>query len=184
VSSRLEVEGALVLQPPPVASHATNLLAVVIRGRVRKRRSSGVDAVALDAVEEGGIFLLVHQYQRVDSLDNAQTHPPKLCNHAAVRQVEDLVTEDGANKPADGHHANGAHTHEHDRVKATELRRQDGVVAVADHGRQAVVTHSDGTDTRARLPNPPARPAEREEVVPCELGVRGRGGAGGRLRRR
>jgi hypothetical protein len=76
VPSRLEVEGALVLQPPPVAGDASNLLAVVIRGRVRKRRSSRVHAVALDAVEEGGIFLLVHQYTGVISLTNAQLTLP------------------------------------------------------------------------------------------------------------
>lgn len=35
VSARLEVEGTLVLQPPSVSSHATNLLAVVVRWGVR-----------------------------------------------------------------------------------------------------------------------------------------------------
>ena len=53
VPARLEVEGTLVLQPPPVSSHATNLLAVVVRWGVRERRGSRVDAVTLDAVEEG-----------------------------------------------------------------------------------------------------------------------------------
>jgi hypothetical protein len=57
VPSRLEVEGTLVLQPPPVSSNATNLLAVVIRWRVGQRGRGRIDAVALDAVEEGGIFL-------------------------------------------------------------------------------------------------------------------------------
>ena len=57
VAARLQVEGALVLQPPPVSSNATNLLAVVIRWRVGQRGRGRIDAVALDAVEEGGIFL-------------------------------------------------------------------------------------------------------------------------------
>jgi len=53
----LAVEGTLVLQPPPVSSNATNLLAVVIRWWVGQRGRGRIDAVALDAVEEGGIFL-------------------------------------------------------------------------------------------------------------------------------
>lgn len=53
VSACLEVEGTLVLQPPSVSSNTTNLLAVVVRWGVRERRGSRVDAVTLDAVEEG-----------------------------------------------------------------------------------------------------------------------------------
>ena len=37
VPARFEIEGALVLQPPPVPRHTTNLLAIVIRGRIGQR---------------------------------------------------------------------------------------------------------------------------------------------------
>ena len=57
VPAGLEVESALVLQPPPVAGYTTNLLAIVVRRRVRQRRGSRIDTVALDTVEEGRVFL-------------------------------------------------------------------------------------------------------------------------------
>jgi len=60
VAARLQVEGALVLQPPPVAGDAADLLAVVVGRGVREGGDGGVDAVALDAAEEGGIFLHRH----------------------------------------------------------------------------------------------------------------------------
>ena len=53
VPSRLEVEGTLVLQPPPVTGDAADLLAVVVWRGVREGGDGGVDAVALDAAEEG-----------------------------------------------------------------------------------------------------------------------------------
>jgi hypothetical protein len=62
VPAGLEVEGTLVLQPPPVPGHAANLLAIVIRGRICKGGSSRVNPVALDAVEEARIFLSKRQY--------------------------------------------------------------------------------------------------------------------------
>lgn len=57
MTARLQVEGALVLQPPPVARDATDLLAVVVGRGVGEGGDRGVDAVALDAVEEAGVFL-------------------------------------------------------------------------------------------------------------------------------
>lgn len=57
VAACLEVEGALVLQPSSVACYAADLLAVVVWRRVGERGDGGVDAVALDAVEEGRVFL-------------------------------------------------------------------------------------------------------------------------------
>ena len=63
MSSSLQVEGALVLQPSPVAGHTANLLTIVVWRGVCKRRDGGVDTVTLDAVEEGRIFLYDGQYQ-------------------------------------------------------------------------------------------------------------------------
>jgi len=60
VPSCLEVEGALVLQPPPVTCDTADLLAVVVWRRVCEGGDRRVDAVALDAVEEGGVFLFVY----------------------------------------------------------------------------------------------------------------------------
>lgn len=53
VAARLQVEGALVLQPPPVTGDAADLLTVVVWRGVREGGDGGVDAVALDAAEEG-----------------------------------------------------------------------------------------------------------------------------------
>lgn len=57
VPARFEIEGALVLQPPPISSHTANLLAIVIRGRIGQRRCGRIDTVAFDAVEKGRVFL-------------------------------------------------------------------------------------------------------------------------------
>ena len=62
VSTSLQIESALVLQPPSVAGDAANLLAVIIWWRVCERGSCGIDAVALDAIEEGRVFLGECQY--------------------------------------------------------------------------------------------------------------------------
>lgn len=61
VSAGLEVESSLVLEPSPVASHAANLLTVVVWWRVREGGCSGVNSVALDAVEEARVFLFTCQ---------------------------------------------------------------------------------------------------------------------------
>lgn len=57
VSACLQVESALVLQPSPVAGHAANLLAVVVWRWVGEGRDGRIDAVTLDAVEKGRVFL-------------------------------------------------------------------------------------------------------------------------------
>lgn len=57
VPSCLEVEGALVLQPPPVARDTADFLAVIVWRGICEGGDRRVDAVALDAVEEGGVFL-------------------------------------------------------------------------------------------------------------------------------
>ena len=79
VSAGLQVEGALVLQPPPVASDAADFLAVVIWRRVRKRGNRRIDAVALDAVEEGRIFLYNYR-QRSIPLPAPLTNPRTRVN--------------------------------------------------------------------------------------------------------
>jgi len=61
VPAGLEVESSLVLEPPPVASDAANLLAIVVWRRVRERGCGGVNSVALDAVEEARVFLFTCQ---------------------------------------------------------------------------------------------------------------------------
>ena len=63
VSARLQVEGALILQPSPIAGHAANLLAIVVWGRVCKRRDRWVNTVTLDTVEEARVFLYSCQFQ-------------------------------------------------------------------------------------------------------------------------
>lgn len=141
VPSRLEVEGTLVLQPPPVSSNATNLLAVVIRWRVGQRGRGRIDAVALDAVEEGGIF------------------PCEFAKYTPVSQIEDLVTKNGPNKPSHGHHTQGAQSHEHEGVKTTELGGKGGIVAIVDHGGETKVCHAYCADSRASLADSPARAA-------------------------
>jgi len=63
--SSLEVECTLVLEPPPVASHASNLFAVVIWNWVLHRGNGGVDTKLLDASVE---FFFFHSYLGSQSL--------------------------------------------------------------------------------------------------------------------
>jgi hypothetical protein len=49
------------------------------------------------------------------------TYPSELAKHSPIRQVEDLVTEDGPNEPSHSHHAHGAQSHEHEWVETAEL---------------------------------------------------------------
>lgn len=57
VSAGLEVEGALVLQPPAVSSYATDLLAIVVWWWIGQGRRRGVNSMALDTVEEARVLL-------------------------------------------------------------------------------------------------------------------------------
>lgn len=110
-------------------------------------------------------------------LQSKMAHPCELRQNASVRQVEDLIAEDGAYEPSSGQHAQRAQSHQHHGVETAELLREDGIVAVVDHKREPIVRHSNRRDTRRGLSNPPARSAQSEEVVPCE-GRRARGRLG------
>lgn len=175
----LQVERALVLQPPPVACHAADFLAVVVWRWVCEGGDGGVDAVALDAVEEGGVFLLDVSFHcpfilrdsyasMAPLLRGEMTYPRKLSNHTSIRQIEHLVAENRPNQPSRSQHANGTQSHQHHRVEAAKLLRQHGIVPIVDHVRESVVRHAHSAGAAARLPDAPARPAQREEVIPCE----------------
>ena len=106
------------------------------------------------------------------------TYPGKLAKHAPVSQVEDVVAKDGSNEPSYRHHAQCAQAHEHEGVETAELGRERGIVAIADHGGEPVVRHSQCPDARACLANPTPGPSQGEEVVPRELSLRAGGRAG------
>lgn len=55
----LPIVSPLVFQPLTVTLHTANLLAIVIRNRVRNRVSGWVNTEALDAVEEFFLFLYI-----------------------------------------------------------------------------------------------------------------------------
>ena len=63
VPACLQVEGTLILQPPPVAGHAANLLTVVVWRRICERGDGRINTVTLDAVKEGRVFLCSCQLQ-------------------------------------------------------------------------------------------------------------------------
>lgn len=100
-----------------------------------------------------------------------QTYPCELGNHSPVRQIENLVAKDGTNEPPHAHHAQGAEAHEHEGVEAAELRRERCIIAIVDHCREPKVRDTHSTNAGAGLANSAARPAQREEGVPCELGL-------------
>lgn len=164
VPAGLEVESALVLQPPTVSGHTTDLLAVVVWWWVGKGRGCGVDSVALDAVEEAGVLRC------------------KFCEYPSISQTKHLVAEDRSNQPAHGQHAQCAQSHEHEWVEASELSGERSIIAIAHHSCEAVVCDTDSSHNGASLPDPSARSAEGEEVVPCELRLRCRWGTSWRLR--
>lgn len=101
----------------------------------------------------------------------SQTYPCELGNNSPVRQIEDLVAKDRTNEPPHAHHAQGAQAHEHEGVEAAELRRERCIIAIVDHCRESKVRDTHSANARAGLANSAARPAQREEGVPCELGL-------------
>jgi hypothetical protein len=82
VPSRLQVEGTLVLQPPPVSCYTADLLAVVVRRRVRKGRGGRVNSVSLDAAEEARVFL--HGCQSSHSLAHVHAEQLTAVNSAST----------------------------------------------------------------------------------------------------
>jgi hypothetical protein len=90
VPSRLEVEGTLVLQPPPIPRYTANLLAIVVWRRVRKGRGGRVDSVSLDAAKETGIFLCGCQSSHPHV--HPRTKQPTAVNSASTPRYARLKT--------------------------------------------------------------------------------------------
>jgi hypothetical protein len=165
IRASLEIESPLVLQPPPVIRDTTNLLAIVVRDRVRHRARRRIDTVSLDAAVKLAFFLHFCQPIRYHNLTQSPAYTLYIRANSPVPHAENRTSEKRPNQPPSSQHPNRAQSRHHQRIQ-TKARGQRTVVSPADERLQTGICHADRCEARRDDIDLPACAAQGEEVVP------------------
>jgi len=148
----LEVECSLILQPPPVISHATDFLTVVIRHWVLHRGRRRVDAELLNARVESSLFLR------------------NLWSQFPVVHVKYRIPKEWPNQPPHNTTRERTHSQNDNGVQPKHLRSHCIKILRRQHNHARTET-SKRRDDGGYERYPPTCLAECEETIPCELCV-------------